>query len=90
MTVSPRRRLEVRATGPGRGAGFERYPERSSIVVVRIAIVATVVLGQLWALTVCLNAYFLRDMRTVWWLVAFQAVSFVAALVVWRLAPGDR
>jgi len=59
-------------------------------VVARIALVATVVVGQLWALTVALNAYFEEDMAVVWWLVAFEVVSFVAALGLWLMAPGER
>jgi hypothetical protein len=90
MSTAPRRRLEVRGTGPGPGAGFDRDPARSAIVMVRIAIVATIVVGQLWALTVCLNAYFLGQMHTVWWLVGLEMVSFTLALVVWRMAPADR
>jgi hypothetical protein len=90
MSAAPRRRLEVRGTGPGPGAGFDRDPARSAIVMVRIAVVATIVIGQLWALTVCLNAYFLGQTHTVWWLVGLEVVSFALALVVWRMAPGDR
>ena len=90
MSAAPRRRLEVRGTGPGPGAGFDRDPARSAILLVRIAVVATIVVGQLWALTVCLNAYFLGQMHTVWWLVGLEVVSFALALVVWRMAPGDR
>jgi hypothetical protein len=29
-------------------------------------------------------------MHTVWWLVGLEVVSFALALVVWRMAPGDR
>jgi len=54
----PRLRLRIGAPGPGPGAGGDRDPERAAIAMARIAIVATVVVGQLWALTVALNAYF--------------------------------
>ena len=53
-------------------------------------IVATVVVGQLWGLTVALNAYFEERMTTVWWLLVFQCVSFLLALVVWLIVPDDR
>jgi hypothetical protein len=54
----------------------------------RIAILATIVVGQLWALTVALNRYF--EHESVALLLAFQAVSFGVALVVWLAAPGER
>ena len=90
MSEAPRRPLDVRGTGPGPGAGFDRDPAGSAILLLRIAVVATIAGGQLWALTVCLNAYFLGRMHTVWWLVGLEAVSFVLALIVWRMAPEDR
>jgi hypothetical protein len=58
--------------------------------VVRISLVATIVLGQLWALTVALDAYLLGEDAMVWWLLGFQVVSFLLALAVWWSAPGDR
>lgn len=54
----------------------------------RIAIVATIVVGQLWALTVALNRYF--SWEPVGLLVGFQVLSFAAALAVWLAAPRDR
>lgn len=86
------RRLRVRlgAPGPGPGAGIDRDPERAAVQVARIAIVATVVIGQLWALTVALNAYFEERMHIVWWLLVFQAISFLLALATWLVVPDDR
>lgn len=86
----PRLRVRSGAPAPGPGAGVDRDPERAAVVVARIAIVATVVVGQLWALTVALNAYFEEDMAVVWWLVGFEIVSFLVALGVWLMAPGER
>ena len=77
----PRLRVRSGAPAPAR-CGVDRDPERAAVVVARIAIVATVVVGQLWALTIALNAYFQEEMATVWWLVAFQVVSFLVALGV--------
>jgi hypothetical protein len=54
----------------------------------RIAIVATIVVGQLWGLTVALNRYF--EHESVAALLVFQAVSFLVALIVWLAAPGER
>jgi hypothetical protein len=53
----------------------------------RIAIVATIVVGQLWGLTVALDRYFLG--RSVGWLVVFEALSFAIAVLVWLAAPGE-
>jgi hypothetical protein len=85
-----RLRLTRGASGPGPGAGGDRDPERTAADVSRIALVATVVIGQLWGLTVALNAYFEGEIATVWWLVAFEGLSFLVALGMWLLAPGDR
>ena len=87
--MSGKRRLEELYPGPGPGAGVDRAPERTALVLARIALVATIVVGQLWALTVALDAYLSDEMRTVWWLLGFQAMSFVLVLAVWRLAPSD-
>jgi hypothetical protein len=56
----------------------------------RIAIVATIVVGQLWALTVMLDSWQEGDDTQTWLLLAFQAVSFALALVVWRVGRTDR
>ena len=53
----------------------------------RIAIVATIVLGQLWGLTVALDAWLRGETGQVWWLLAFQALSFLIALIVWLTGP---
>lgn len=84
------RRLTIRETGPGPGSGFERDPQRASILGARIAIIATILVGQLWGLTVALNAWQENDTRNVVYLVIFEALSFVVALVVWLVAPGEK
>ena len=80
----------VHATGPGPGAGVDREPERASMLNARIAIVATVVVGQLWGLTVALNAWLDRRMGQVWLLLGFQLLSFALAVAVWLAGPRDR
>ena len=80
----------VHATGPGPGAGVDREPERASMLNARIAIVATVVVGQLWGLTVALNAWLDRRMGQVWLLLGFQLLSFALAAAVWLAGPRDR
>lgn len=54
----------------------------------RIGIVATIVVGQLWALTIALNQWFSGGQ--VWLLVGFEALSFAVALAVWLAASSDR
>jgi hypothetical protein len=80
----------VRSTGPGPGAGVDREPDRTSMLNARIAIVATIVVGQLWGLTVALNAWLDHRMGQVWLLLAFQLLSFVLAVAVWLAGPRDR
>lgn len=83
-------RARVRSPGPGRGAGVESDPERASMLHARIAIVATIVLGQLWGITVALNAWLSGETRHVWLLIAFQALSFGVALAVWLASRHER
>lgn len=80
----------IRSTGPGPGAGTDQDPDRASMLSARIAIVATIVVGQLWALTVMLDSWQEGDDTQTWLLLAFQAVSFALALVVWRVGRTDR
>ena len=80
----------VHASGPGPGAGADREPDRASMLNARIAIVATIVVGQLWGLMVALNAWLDHRMGQVWLLLAFQALSFALAVAVWLAGPRDR
>lgn len=75
-------------TGPGPGAGHERDPERAGMLHARTAIVATIIVGQLWGLSVALNRYF--EHESVALLLVFEALSFLVALAVWLAAPGER
>jgi hypothetical protein len=84
------RRLTIRETGPGRGRGVERDPERATMLAARIAIIATIVVGQLWGLTVALNSWQEGDAHSVVWLLVFEVVSFLIALGVWLIAPGEK
>ena len=80
----------VHAPGPGLGAGADREPDRASMLNARIAIVATIVVGQLWGLAVALNAWLDRRMGQVWLLLGFQLLSFALAAAVWLAGPRDR
>ena len=80
----------VHASGPGPGAGADRDPDRASMLNARIAIVATIVVGQLWGLVVALNAWLDHRMGQVLLLLGFQVLSFAVAVAVWLAAPRDR
>jgi hypothetical protein len=80
----------ITSTGPGPGAGSDQQPDRVSMLTGRIAIVAMVVVGQLWALTVVLNAWIEGRTGQVWLLLAFQVLSVLIALAVWLATPRDR
>ena len=80
----------VRSPGPGPGAGVEREPDRASMLNARIAIVAMIVVGQLWGLMVALNAWLEHDMGQVVLLLGFQLLSFALAVAVWQAGPRDR
>jgi hypothetical protein len=80
----------IHAPGPGLAAGADREPDRASMLNARIALVATVVVGQLWGLVVALNAW--QDHRDgqVVLLLGFQLLSFAVAVAVWLAGPRDR
>jgi hypothetical protein len=82
------RDARVRSSGPG--AGADREPDRASMLNARIAIVATVVVGQLWGLVVALNAWHDHNTGQVWLLLGFQVLSFAIAAAVWLAGPRDR
>jgi hypothetical protein len=80
----------IRSTGPGPGAGADREPDRASMLNARTALVATIVVGQLWGLTVALNAWLDHRMGQVWLLLVFQLLSFALAVAVWLATRRDR
>lgn len=77
-------------TGPGPGAGSEQEPERSSMLTARLALAGTVVVGQLWGLTVVVNAWMQGEIATAWWGAGFLCLSFLVVLALWWLDPRDR
>jgi hypothetical protein len=86
--LAPYRR--VHAPGPGPGAGADREPDRAAMLNARMAIVATIVVGQLWALVVALNAWLEHRAGQVLLLLGFQLLSFAVAVAVWLASPRDR
>ncbi|MFD7260549.1 hypothetical protein [Streptomyces sp. NPDC059874] len=80
----------IRTTGPGPGAGTEQEPERSSKLNARLALALTVVIGQLWALTVTVNEWMKGNTGTAWWGAGFLILSFLVVIGLWLLDPKDR
>jgi hypothetical protein len=80
----------VHSPGPGPAAGVDREPDRASMLNARIAIVASIVVGQLWALVVALNAWLEDRPGQVLLLLGFQLLSLAVAVAVWLAAPRDR
>ncbi|MET9290424.1 hypothetical protein [Streptomyces sp. NPDC003077] len=80
----------VRSTGPGPGAGADHEPERSAKLSARLALVMSVVIGQLWALTVEVNAWMQGHTDTAWWCTAFLVLSFLVVLGLWAIDKRDR
>ncbi|MFD9500415.1 hypothetical protein [Streptomyces sp. NPDC060035] len=80
----------VRHTGPGPGAGTDQEPERSSKLTARLVLAMTVVVGQLWGLTVVIDEWMEGNTGTAWWGAGFLGLSFLVVLGLWLLDPKDR
>nr|WP_234439628.1 MULTISPECIES: hypothetical protein [Streptomyces] len=80
----------IRHTGPGPGAGTEQEPERSSKLSARLALALTVVIGQLWGLTIVVDEWMAGDTGTAWWGTGFLVLSFLVVLGLWAIDPKDR
>ncbi|MFD9539797.1 hypothetical protein [Streptomyces sp. NPDC060022] len=80
----------VRHTGPGPGAGTDQEPERSSKLTARLVLAMTVVVGQLWGLTVLIDEWMEGNTGTAWWGAGFLGLSFLVVLGLWLLDPKDR
>jgi hypothetical protein len=65
-------------------------PGAASGLVARIVIVASIVLGQLFALTVALEASLLDHDGQAWLLAGFSLVSFAVVLVLTQVDPASR
>ncbi|QES06590.1 hypothetical protein DEJ44_13845 [Streptomyces venezuelae] len=80
----------ITRTGPGPGAGTEQEPERSSKLSARLALALTVVIGQLWGLTIVVDEWMAGDTGTAWWGAGFLVLSFLVVLGLWAIDPKDR
>lgn len=60
----------------------------NAALTTRIIIVLSVLLGQLWALTVALEEYLSGHGHRAWWLAGFSLLSFaVVGVLVWLEPP---
>lgn len=66
------------------------HPDVAAALGGRIAVVAIIVVTQLWALTAALDAWFERDMGAVLWLLGYQGLAFIACLMIWIARPEER
>lgn len=74
---------------PGSPAGGTDEGIRTGLVT-RIILATTVILGQLWAVTVGLEAYLLGHVGQAWGLAAFSLVSFLLVVALVRIGPSRR
>lgn len=77
-------------TSPGPDSGSPEEPERSFELDARQALACTVVVGQLWGLTVVVAEWMKGDTGNAWSAAAFVVLSFLVVLGLWSLAPKDR
>jgi len=77
-------------SGPGPGAGTEQEPERSALLTARLLVVLSIVVGQLRALSLAVDAWMEGHTGTAWWCTGFQLLSFLIALGAWRIGTQDR
>lgn len=63
------------------------HPDIAASLNARIAIVALIIVCQLWALTAALDAWLGGDTDAVWWLLGFQVLAFLSALLISRVSP---
>ena len=75
-----RGRIDVRGTS-------EDHPDIAASLHARIAIVAVIITCQLWALTAALDAWLGGATGAVWWLLGFQGLAFLSALLIWLASP---
>ncbi|MGW5943390.1 hypothetical protein ACWIG3_18550 [Streptomyces celluloflavus] len=80
----------VHSTGPGPGAGTEQEPERSAKLSGRLILAMSVVIGQLWALSIAVDAWMRGDTDSAWWCAGFLVLSFLVVLGLWSIDKKDR
>ena len=83
------RRMHVRSSERGAPRAPD-HPDVAAALGGRIAVVAVIVVTQLWALTTALDAWFERDMAAVWWLLGYQVIAFAVNMMIWIARPEER
>lgn len=63
------------------------HPDVAASLNARVAMVAVIVVCQLWALTAALDAWLAGATGPVWWLLAFQGMAFLSSLLIWLASP---
>ena len=63
------------------------HPDVAASLNARIALVAVIIVCQLWALTAALDAWLGGATGAVWWLLGFQGSAFLSALLIWLASP---
>lgn len=63
------------------------HPDVASSLNARVAIVAVIIVCQLWALTAALDAWLAGATGPVWWTLAFQGIAFLSSLLIWLASP---
>ena len=63
------------------------HPDVAASLNARIALVAVIIVCQLWALTAALDAWLGGATGAVWWLLGFQSLAFLSALLIWLASP---
>lgn len=75
-----RGRLDIRGT-------TRDHPDEAASLNARVAVVALIIVCQLWALTAALDAWLGGATGAVWWLLGFQLVAFLTALLIATASP---
>lgn len=63
------------------------HPDVAASLNARVAVVAVIIVCQLWALAASLDAWLGGATGAVWWLLSFQGVAFLSSLLIWLASP---
>lgn len=63
------------------------HPDVAAALDACVAVVALIIICQLWALTAALDAWLGGATGAVWWLLGFQGVAFISSLLIWLASP---
>lgn len=63
------------------------HPDVAASLNACVAVVAVIIICQLWALTAALDAWLGGATGAVWWLLGFQGVAFISSALIWLASP---